>query len=58
MKRMFWTLLNAMIIYRHNTGKQINQLAFGVNLVKELFEQFADAECKVSGCWAAENIIP
>jgi hypothetical protein len=46
-----------MIIYRHNTGKQINQLAFRVNLV-EHFDQFPNGECKVSGCWAEENIIP
>jgi hypothetical protein len=35
------TVLNAMIIYRHNTGKQIDQLAFRINLVEGLFEQFA-----------------
>jgi hypothetical protein len=51
------TVLNAMIIYRHNTGKQINQLAFRVNLVEVLLQQFADTECKVPGHQAAENII-
>jgi hypothetical protein len=51
------TVLNAMIIYRHNTGKKIDQLAFRVNLVEVLFEQFADTERKVRGRRAAENTI-
>jgi hypothetical protein len=41
-KHMHEWYMNAMIIYRHNTGKQIDQLAFRVNLVKALFQQFAD----------------
>jgi hypothetical protein len=40
------TVLNTMIIYRHNTGKQIGQLAFRVSLVETLFKQFADTEHK------------
>jgi hypothetical protein len=40
------TVLNAMIIYRHNNGKQIDQLAFTVSMVEALFQQFADTECK------------
>jgi hypothetical protein len=51
-------VLNAMIIYRHNAGKKINQLAFRVSLVEALFEQFADTERKVAGHRVAENIIP
>jgi hypothetical protein len=51
------TVLNAMIIYRHNTRKQINQLAFRVNLMEALFQQFADTERKVPCHQAAENII-
>jgi hypothetical protein len=51
------TVLNAMIIYRHNMGKKIDQLAFKVNLVEVLFEQFADTERKVRGRRAAENTI-
>jgi hypothetical protein len=46
-----------MIIYGHNTGKQINQLAFRVNFVEAPFEQFVNTEYKVSGRCAAENII-
>jgi hypothetical protein len=51
------TVLNAMIIYRHNTGKQIDQLAFRVNLVEALFHQFAETERKVPGHRAGENTI-
>jgi hypothetical protein len=51
------TVLNAMIIYRHNTRKQIHQLAFRVNLAEELFQQFTDTEHKVPGPWTAENIV-
>jgi hypothetical protein len=47
-----------MIIYRHNTGKQIDQLAFRVNLVEALFHQFADTERKVPGHRAGDNTIP
>jgi hypothetical protein len=49
---------NAMIIYRHNTGHKTDQLAFTVNLVEALFEQFADTERKVTGRRAPENTIP
>jgi hypothetical protein len=52
------TVLNAMIIYRHNTGQQIDQLAFRVNLVEALFHQFADTERKVPGRKAGDNTIP
>jgi hypothetical protein len=52
------TMLNAMIIYRHNTGKKIDQLAFRVNLVEAIFEQFANPERKVRGRRPAENTIP
>jgi hypothetical protein len=51
------TVLNALIIYKHNTGKQIDQLTFRVSLVEALFEQFTDTERKVAGCQVAENII-
>jgi hypothetical protein len=30
-------VLNATIIYRRNTGKRINQLAFRINLAEALF---------------------
>jgi hypothetical protein len=52
------SVLNAMIIYGHNMGKKIDQLAFRVNSVEALSEQFADTERKVAGRQAAENIIP
>jgi hypothetical protein len=52
------TVLNAMIIIRHNTGKQVDQVPFRISLVEALFEQFADAELKVAGRLAAENVIP
>jgi hypothetical protein len=51
------TVLNAMIIYRHNTGKQIDHLEFRVHLVEALFEQLADTERRLPGCHAAENFI-
>jgi hypothetical protein len=58
---LFRRLLNAIllnsIIYRHNTRKEIDQLAFKFNLVEALFQQFADTEHKVPGHRAAENII-
>jgi hypothetical protein len=38
------TVLNAMMIYKHNTIKQIDQLAFRITLVEALFQQFAGAE--------------
>jgi hypothetical protein len=47
-----------MIIYKHNTGKQIDQVPFRISLVEALFEQFADTELKVAGHRTAENIIP
>jgi hypothetical protein len=50
------TVLNALIIYRHNTGKQIDQLAFRVSLVKALFQQFVYTESKVPHHRVAENI--
>jgi hypothetical protein len=40
------TVLNALIIYRHTTRKQIDQLAFRVNLLEVLFQQFVEIECK------------
>jgi hypothetical protein len=52
------TVLNVMIIYWHNTGKQIDQLAFRVNLVDALFHQFADTERKVPSRRAGDNTIP
>jgi hypothetical protein len=51
------TVLNAMIIYRHNTGKKIDQVAIRVNLVEAIFEQFANPERKVRGRRPAENTI-
>jgi hypothetical protein len=56
--KLFRRLLNAMIIYRHNNGEKINQLALRVNLVQTLFQQFANTQCKVPGRRAAENIFP
>jgi hypothetical protein len=56
--KLFRRLLNAMIIYRHTTGKQIDQLTFWVNLVEALFHQFADNERKVPGRRAGDNTIP
>jgi hypothetical protein len=60
--KLFRSLLNATvlnaIIYRHNTGKKIDQLAFRVNLVEAIFEQFANPERKVRGRRPAENTIP
>jgi hypothetical protein len=60
--KLFRRLLNAtapnsMINERQNIGDQIDQLAFWVNSVEELSEQFTDTECKVAGHLAMENII-
>jgi hypothetical protein len=52
------TVLNTMIIYRHNTGHKIDHLAFRVNLVEARFKQFANTEHKVTGHRAPESTIP
>jgi hypothetical protein len=52
------TVLTAMIIHRHNTRKQINQLEFWVNLVEVLFQQFVDTERKYQVARLQKKIIP
>jgi hypothetical protein len=44
------SILNAMIIYRNNTGKRIDQLSFRIQLVEGLFVKYANVlKCNVSG---------
>jgi hypothetical protein len=44
------SILNAIIIYRSNTGRNIDQLPFRVQLVEGLFVKYASAiEHKVPG---------
>jgi hypothetical protein len=56
--KLFRRLLNAMIIYWHNTGELIDQLPFRVNLLEALFHQFADIDRKVPGRRVGDNTIP
>jgi hypothetical protein len=57
-KKLLRRILNAMIIYRHNTGTKMNHHTFRVSLVQALFEQFADTERKVRSGRAEQNVIP
>jgi hypothetical protein len=53
------SILNAMIIYRSNTGKSIDQLSFRVQLVEELFVKYASAvEHKVPGRHSSDKTVP
>jgi hypothetical protein len=50
------TVLNAVIIYRHNMGKKLSQLAFRISFLESRFEQFANTERGLPGRQAAEDI--
>jgi hypothetical protein len=53
------TILNALIIYRSNTGKQIDQLSFRTELVEGLFVKHASAvERKVQTGHRSDNLVP
>jgi hypothetical protein len=52
------SILNAMIIYRNNTGKRIDQLSFKIQLVEGLFVKYANVlECKVPGRHSSDNTV-
>jgi hypothetical protein len=52
-------ILNAMIIYRSNTGKSRDQLSFRVQLVEGLFVKYVSAvEYKVLGRHLSDNTVP
>jgi hypothetical protein len=53
------SILNAMIIYRRNTGKTIDQLSFRIELIEGLFVKYASAvEHKVPGRHSSDNTVP
>jgi hypothetical protein len=53
------SILNAMIIYRNNTGKRIDQLSFRIQLVEGLFVKYANVlEHKVPGRHSSDNTVP
>ncbi|PNF18924.1 hypothetical protein B7P43_G18030, partial [Cryptotermes secundus] len=53
------SVLNALIIYKSNTGKNIDQLSFRIELVEGLFLKYASAvEHKVPGRHASDNSVP
>jgi hypothetical protein len=52
------SILNAMIIYRNNTGKRIDQLSFRIQLAKGLFVKYANVlERKVPGRHSSDNTV-
>jgi hypothetical protein len=53
------SILNAMIIYRGNTGKSIDQLPFRIQLTEGLFVKYVNAvEHKVLGRYSSDNTVP
>jgi hypothetical protein len=53
------SILNAVIIYRYNTGKIIDQLSFRIQLVLGLFVKYANAaEGKMPGQPLSHNKVP
>jgi hypothetical protein len=53
------SILNAMIIYRNNTGKKIDQLSFKIQLVEGLFVKYANVlERKVPDRHSSDNTVP
>jgi hypothetical protein len=53
------SVLNAMIIYRTNMGKRIDQLSFRIHLVEGLFVKYANVlECRVPGRQSSDNTVP
>jgi hypothetical protein len=53
------SILNALIIYRSNTGRGIDQLTFRDRLVEGLFVKYASAiEHKVLGRHLSDNTVP
>jgi hypothetical protein len=53
------SILNAMIIYRNNTGKRTDQLSFRIQLVEGLFVKYANVlERKVPGRHSSDNTVP
>jgi hypothetical protein len=53
------SILNALIIYRNNTGKGADQLSFRMQLVEGLFVKYANVlEHKVPGQHSSNNTVP
>jgi hypothetical protein len=53
------SILNALIIYRDNTGKNTDQLSFRVQLIEGLFVKYANGvEHKVPGRHSSDNTVP
>jgi hypothetical protein len=53
------SILNAMIIYRNNTGKRNDQLSFRIQLVEGLFVKYANVlERKMPGQHSSDNTVP
>jgi hypothetical protein len=53
------SILNAMIIYRNNTRKRIDQLSFRIQLVEGMFVKYANVlERKVPGQHSSDNTVP
>jgi hypothetical protein len=52
------SILNAMIIYRNNTVKRIDQLSFRIQFVEGLFVKYANVlERKVPGRHSSDNTV-
>jgi hypothetical protein len=50
MNKWYMKLFHTMMMYRNNTGKEIDQLSFRIQLGEGLFVKSANAvECKVPG---------
>jgi hypothetical protein len=53
------SILNAMVIYRNNTEKGIDQLSFKIQLVEGLFVKYTNTvERKMPGRNSSDNIVP
>jgi hypothetical protein len=53
------SILNAMIIYRSNMGRSMDQLSFRVQLVEGLFMKYASAvKHKVPGRHSSDKTVP
>nr|XP_034195065.1 piggyBac transposable element-derived protein 4-like [Osmia lignaria] len=52
------TVLNSMIIYKHNTKRNISQLAFRIALIEQLFVHFQTNERRYNVKLAQDNIVP
>ena len=59
MKLLNTSILNAVIIYRDNTGKITDQLSFRIQLSEGLFVKYANAvEHQVPGQHSPDNTVP